>query len=600
MVVDEAQRLTDEVLHGSADLALSVCRADPQLAADVGSMVARELHVWAPESQQERAWPSAQEAVVRLASVPGVDTPELAEALVWCCARSYLHGKFSPLLPDVFDWMMRWAADAVYAALDAAPTPGARFLEAGLFTYFDHRAIAWMIERLLADYTSMSFRFQEMRVGALRSVWDGAQWSARLHAMCETRVSPVSSPGGQPPRDLLLFGTLGMGGPAPEESSAAQVRLACTYSSVPTHVVAYRVISNVRTYRTGNPEADAELFWWSPTSEQAEMLRSILEFSGPPGERAAIVEAAHARGLIDAELAGLLAADIARPRWADGDMRWEVGRVVQAGHVRLPDGRLSACDPVCAGEGVPFVEQFSPGRYPVEVTIAIHPLGGRECAAAELILDREADVDRWEPLPMGLGLTEGPGYSVEVGLGSFGAVEALVKGAVHGHTDDMHGSHPAWREVDHPEHGSIVCFTVGPQHQFCRTWRGLDRHGRAIRLYSDLGLLDHDPSGRPITETPQNRGREQALAEEAVYEPPILHPGMSAAEAGIPQRAHRFRANPGSPYGEGTVRAHEPLDPAHSWAVEELIWFSWEDTKIGQALPTRAFLTHFTAIGYQD
>jgi hypothetical protein len=596
----EAQRLAGEMLHGASDVALGACSADSELAAKVGSMVARELGGWVSASPADRAWPSAQQAVLQLGSLPGVDEPELAEALIGCCARDHLWGNFSPLLPSVFGWMMRWAADAVYAAVEAAPTPGVRFLEAGLFTHHDDRAIAWMIERLLREYTSMSFLFQDMRVGALRSVWDGAQWSARLDAMCETWVSPVRAAVDERPRDLLLFGTLGMGGPAPIESSAAQVRLACTYSSVPTHVVAYTVIGSLRGYRSGDPLRDVDLFWWSPTLEQAEMLRSILEFSGPPGERGEIVDAASERGLIDDGLAAFLAEEIARPRWVDGDMSWKVERVVEAGSVRLPDGRLAVSDPVWVEGYLPFVEQLSPGRYPVEVTVAIHALGGRQCAAAQLIVDRAAAVERWEPVFMGQGLTYGPGYRVEIGLGSFGAAAALLEGAAHGHTDDLHKPGPGWKEIDHPEHGGIVAFTVGPQHQFCRTWRGLDSHGRVVRLYTDLGLLDHDPAGRPIAETPMDRGTEQRHQEEAAYEPPALTPDMTAREAGIPQRVYLFRANHGSPHGGGIVRAHEHLDPADSWADEELIWFSRQDTKIGQALPTREFLTHFTPISPRD
>ncbi|MCQ7029782.1 hypothetical protein MRO55_25085, partial [Escherichia coli] len=88
--------------------------ADPELAAEVGLIVARELGGWVSASPADRAWPSAQQAVVRLGSLPGVAEPVLAEALIWCCARDHLWGKFTPLLPEVFEWMMCWAADAVY------------------------------------------------------------------------------------------------------------------------------------------------------------------------------------------------------------------------------------------------------------------------------------------------------------------------------------------------------------------------------------------------------------------------------------------------------------------------------------------------------
>jgi hypothetical protein len=67
-----------------------------------------------------------------------------------------LWGSGSPLLPEVFAWMIGWAPESVYAAVEAAPSAGTRFLEAAPFTHHDERAIAWMIESLQREYTKPS------------------------------------------------------------------------------------------------------------------------------------------------------------------------------------------------------------------------------------------------------------------------------------------------------------------------------------------------------------------------------------------------------------------------------------------------------------
>jgi hypothetical protein len=591
-VTTDVQRLADEVINGDADAALARCRASPELAHAAGLAVGRLLDGWVASFPHERAWPSRQAAVRALGAVPGVDQAKLAEAFVWCCARSGLWS-FSPLDVAVFDWAMEWAADAVYAAVEAAPSSGTRFLEDALWTYPDERANAWMVDLLERSPTKASFRFQDMRTGKMRRVWDGPQWTARLHAMCDTILSPVPGVAGQGPRDLLLFATLGMGGPPPRESSAAQVRLAGKYSPIATHTIARTVLANLRAYRSGDPADDVDLFWWDPTAGQTALLRCLLDFAGPRGARGPLVAAAHARGLVDDRLAAFLAADIPRPSWVDDDAVWEIDRVVRAGHVRLPDGDLSACDPYWAFEGVPSVEVLSPGRYPVDVTMAIHPHHGRQCAAAELIVDREVPVAAWEPVVMWAGADDHPGYQVEVGVGSFGATEAQLKGVVHDLAPDFPGSRGRLVELDHPEHGGIVMFSVGPQRQFCRTWRGLDEEGRVVRFYSDLGLLPIDPADGRAADAPEPRelsaaARHAAAAGAAPM--PAPHPAVTAAEAGIPHERRRFRAND----GRGLVVVLDVADPEHSWAEQELLWFRWDDTLVGQTLPVYEFLLAFS------
>jgi hypothetical protein len=140
---------------------------------------------------------------------------------------------------------------------------------------------------------------------------------------------------------------------------------------------------------------------------------------------------------------------------------------------------------------MPFVISVAPGEYPVRVAVAAHPVYGRGNGAAELLIEADAEPDRWE-----LVETTHPsasGYVVEVGVGSFGSEEALDSGVVPLLSDDI-DYRTEVREIDRGDVGSLVMFAVVPQHQDCRTWAGLTSDGRVVRLLTDLGLLELDPT----------------------------------------------------------------------------------------------------------
>ena len=182
----------------------------------------------------------------------------------------------------------------------------------------------------------------------------------------------------------------------PPGTSAAQVRLVCTYAKSPTDWALRTTAERVGGYKSGDPRKDVELFWWAASGTTTELLRWVLELSGPPGARAGLAEVALAEGLVDASTRDFLAAELPRPAWADGDVQWEVDEIVEAGSVALPDGRLSAADPYWAFEGVRFEIELPPGAYPVRVFKAIHPLLGRQCAAADVVVAPELELARWE------------------------------------------------------------------------------------------------------------------------------------------------------------------------------------------------------------
>src|SRR5262245_34019252 len=71
----------------------------------------------------------------------------------------------------------------------------------------------------------------------------------------------------------------------------------------------------------------------------------LLELMGSAGQRAPLVDAAVASGLMDAETGELMKRDVERPGWADGEVPWTLDDVVIVGDVHLPGGRLGGGDP---------------------------------------------------------------------------------------------------------------------------------------------------------------------------------------------------------------------------------------------------------------
>ncbi len=564
--MDAARELADRFLRGDHDAALEALAAlGADAAAPAAELVGRALRADAATHwnvfPRERTWAEHQLAVVQLAALPGVDEPALAGALVDACAMQRIDGKGSPLRPDVFAWMMRLVPDRVYAAAEVELPASTRFLRAALWTFPDARAREWMVGQFRTNAIGARFAYDDMRVGWKRSSWDAEEWSTRVHLLCDAglQVPPFSVDPGLPP------GT-----------SAAQVRLACTYASSAADRLLRAVAANVRRYRSGDPARDAALVWWEVDELQSELLRVLLEAAGPPGARRPLVDAAEAAGRLGATTAAFLAADVPRPAWMDGDVPWEVDEVVDAGYVEVPDGRLSAADPYWAFEGVPFVLEVPPGRHPVRLTMAIHPLAGRACAVAELVIDEAAEVGAWERLG---ARDEEFGYRVEVGVGCFGAARALTEAPFHELAPpDFAAETAAYMPVDTEELGSIVMFTVAPQHQLCRTWAARSPAGDVTRVISDLGLLHVDPAAHP--DEPLRAGPPPP---EPDHEMVLSVPEQQAGVA----RGQRFRA------AGGTVTVLEVTLPDIAWPGTLAVWFRWDATRTGDVLSAAEFRERF-------
>lgn len=226
-------------------------------------------------------------------------------------------------------------------------------------------------------------------------------------------------------------------------------------------------------------------------------------------------------------------------------------RVIPAGELCVPSGRLIAADPALVyGDAEPFSRRVPVGGFPVTLSVAriSHPAGDgteavEERVNAAMVRFAEGTPERWELAVLDgedaatLGEREVFGYPVESGFGCFidvaslGAytdlgdepvdeyellLEALPDGAERTCT---------WAGLPLPEEGGegafafgdagvgggvdrtstgpfrLVAFSAGwygdvvpasavdEQPVVCPTWFGLDEAGRPLRAVTDFGVL---------------------------------------------------------------------------------------------------------------
>jgi hypothetical protein len=502
----DLDQICDDLLRGAWEPVVDRCRGDAPLTARVSREAANLLAVRATDHFDARApehasWPAAQDGFRQLSSLEGAEEVRLAGVLFDACIFEPVSGPGTDLRQETVRWLLaciprrvgRLVAGSQDTDIDPhflAPVPWGRrisqerFLFNALFGLCGEAGADWLSRLRERSDSWVGSAFQAMCTGQL-PLWAADDWSSRLDVLTKTRYEPR-------PRLVQVF----VMAKPPPASAVAQVRLACVYADSQIDQLVRTVAENIRGYRSGDPEQDATLYWWHVPKGQRHVLRWILELSGPPGFRATMVAVASAAGWIDEETRQELTAPLERPAWADEDVPWAPVEIVDAGAVRLPDGLLAGGDPWWSFEGAPFALRLDPGSYAVRRIVASHPLYGRENAAAEVLVDPDAAIARWEPVELEPPLEEG--YTVEVGVASFGALEALCPGLGDELPDGIFRSSAVAVEANGGERGSLVMFSVGPQHQTCRTWAAWTADGKLVRVLTDLGLLELDPTAGRI------------------------------------------------------------------------------------------------------
>jgi Protein of unknown function (DUF4241) len=181
----------------------------------------------------------------------------------------------------------------------------------------------------------------------------------------------------------------------------------------------------------------------------------------------------------------------------------------EAGTLDLPTGRVIACDPGMLTENgslTPLARTISPGRYPVQISIAKFAAGGRRVAFATVRLGASPPV-RFEPAmregddPSSFKDGETPAHGVDSGTSCFidvRAAEELVRrnadwdyrwngfGALIGFSQNEE-----WKNVAvDPQAGlNLVEFSSGFGDGRYTSYWGFDSEDRVACLLTDFGLL---------------------------------------------------------------------------------------------------------------
>jgi hypothetical protein len=186
-------------------------------------------------------------------------------------------------------------------------------------------------------------------------------------------------------------------------------------------------------------------------------------------------------------------------------------KVVEAGSLKLPSGRICAADPfVSLSDAKPFKQATPTGAFPVRLAVADFPSGGLRVAFARVDF-KQAAVVRWS-----MAVIEGQdiatlkkdemfGYGVDAGTGSFFDPQAGKAAA-----DLLKSNEDAWEawqtegEANGPKvigpysflldlplgEANAIMFGSGWGDGFYASWFGYDADGDVAALITDFQTID--------------------------------------------------------------------------------------------------------------
>jgi hypothetical protein len=188
-------------------------------------------------------------------------------------------------------------------------------------------------------------------------------------------------------------------------------------------------------------------------------------------------------------------------------------RVVAAGTLKLPSGRICAADPFIAiTDTKPFTQATPAGAFPVRLAVADFPSGGLRVAFARVHFS-DAPVVRWsmaviEGQDLGT-LKEGHifGYGVDAGTGSF--FDPAAGKAAAALLDADENAWEAWQtegEANGPKvvgpyfflldvplgSANAIMFGSGWGDGFYASWFGYDAKGNVVALVTDFATINWD------------------------------------------------------------------------------------------------------------
>ncbi|MGC9535428.1 DUF4241 domain-containing protein [Streptomyces sp. UG1] len=181
-----------------------------------------------------------------------------------------------------------------------------------------------------------------------------------------------------------------------------------------------------------------------------------------------------------------------------------VVRVIDTGTLRLPTGRIVACDPGWLHPGEPFTVAVPPGRYRMQIATAAcpsehwgKPLRMEDVTGARILIS-DKPTAHWEMAlrpgedPRTLREDEFYGFGVDTGTGCF--VDAAAAGRLTGgeNTVPYDDSADGILVLDDPESGgNLIVYPSGMGDGCYPVWIGRDTDGEVTCLVADMLILRH-------------------------------------------------------------------------------------------------------------
>lgn len=186
-------------------------------------------------------------------------------------------------------------------------------------------------------------------------------------------------------------------------------------------------------------------------------------------------------------------------------------KIVAAGSLKLPSGRICAADPFIAlTDAKPFTQATPAGAFPVRLAVASFPSGGLRVAFARVDFSA-APITRWS-----MAVVDGQdvgtlkedhifGYGVDAGTGSF--FDPVAGKAAAGFLDANPDAWEAWQtegESNGPKvvgpyffmldlplgAANAIMFGSGWGDGFYASWFGYDAQGNVAALVTDFATID--------------------------------------------------------------------------------------------------------------
>jgi len=182
-----------------------------------------------------------------------------------------------------------------------------------------------------------------------------------------------------------------------------------------------------------------------------------------------------------------------------------VENVIDAGPLRLPTGRVVACDPGWNGPAAPFTVAVPPGEYRVELAVAAYateyegtPIHLEDYTAARVLVSQNPTYT-WELAlrpgedPRTLRDGEYFGFGVDTGTGCF--VDAAAADRLTGRVDTVADADlltDGIHVLDDPESGgNLIAYPSGMGDGTYPVWIGRDTEGAVTCLVADMLILRH-------------------------------------------------------------------------------------------------------------